>query len=281
MLDQDVYEYVISRFTPELADEILRGFENMVAMGYNNPDSPFINLLMGYEYAAEDMQDKFRQLHTQQLSDILKEHSLYILPTAKLTHINDVMSGVYLLQQLDDYSAIDSLLNSDMSDEDKLIEVLKYPTTLNEFDILNTLDIRDSLFIKALQYYTNEKMLSAIDVPMDNKDLIVNYKHFASFIGEQQATGVEMLRNGLKIGLPFENYIDYIDPISNTPQDALNLLSFLLMAENSYKFPLVTFRKYSSRFSDDLNTVSRIDAILTRMIGEFERYKLEQNNEKA
>lgn len=281
MLDQDVYDYVKTAYLPEQADEILRGFELLEAFGLQYYDSEFIPIIMNTDkYDPDDMRLAFNSQMIKSLNIVLNEHYIYLKSDTSLYIRNEILSSIYLLQHLNDYAPILQILESYLENDDKLIAILSHTCTLSDIVISDAVETFEASFLKGLYEYIMTNHPDQDDQTQKDEIHVINLKLFKSFLQEQSCLGLELVSSGSPIALEPDYYLKHLDVNKPITELALDVLSCILVSQ-AYQFPTMAYRKHASTYIQDINRFTQIDTIITHMVGDFERYKVETNHEQA
>lgn len=274
-LDDDVVEYIASNYTHELGDELLRGLELLHMFGINEiTEGSIVSIIASTQIEESDVvRDSVVHQVIAAIRQIATEHGLELQPNAGLYFLNEVVSAIYLLQQLNDYTTISTILESSDDDDDKIAQVVSSLSTLTAVEVRSEIVAVDQRLIAAIQAYIDQKTPSVVNEP--NHLLIQKYRDFRKWIGETGCLGVRLLANDVAIGLPLESYIHYIKlPEKDTSgQLALDVLSVLLLASDGYELPMIAYRKISGHLATDLDQLSRLETTMLRINLDFEEYR--------
>jgi hypothetical protein len=260
---------------------MLRSFELLFAYGLKYPDSEFAELAVTSDnYTQDAIVDLFSYKLRTALDRLLEEHALYLKPETSLETCNEIVAGVFLLQNLADYSMVAEILESYLDHEEQLIAILGYVSALNDIQLADAFSKTDGVFLTALRnFITQRSVTPAVEHSDDEGPLLVKLKRFRQFIDSNSALGITLLEDGVPCALPLEQYLGHLQHLDQTtlalPQLALDILSVLLLSPDSYQLPLLAYRKHSHGFITDLTTISQVDAIITHILNDFERYRLD------
>lgn len=281
MLDQDVYDYVKTAYLPEQADEILRGFELLEAFGLEYYDSEFIPIVTNTDkYDPDDMRLAFNSQLIKSLNIVLNEHNVYLKSEINLYIRNEILSSIYLLQHLNDYSPILQILESYLENDDKLIAILSHTCILSDIVISDSVETFEPSFLKGLYDFIMANHPDQDDQSQIDNIHVKNLKLFKTFLHEQTCLGLELISSGSPIGLEPDYYFKHLDINKPIVQLALDVLSCILVSQ-AYQFPTMAYRKHASVYIQDINRFTQIDTIVTHMVGDFERYKSETSHEQV
>ena len=280
-MDELITEFLLCTNSPEYNNEVYRSFKLCNQFEYPNVYSPFIEILANESYASNDqLQDQFDfQLHVT-LNEILKQHNLQLSNEATLIQKNDIIEALYTIQGLEDYSAIETVLNTLDTDEVKLAIILEDYCSLDRTEILSVIEFFNPVTLELLKVFINDKQKSIEDNSVE-KSLIPTFKLFIQLYGRDNI-GALLINNGIKLGYDLNLYLGYIDNIQaqTDSQTAVNVMSLIYMTPESLNGPLTIFNQYSLNMLHDLTLVGRIEPLVIRIINEVNEY-IEANKLKA
>lgn len=273
-LDETLVDYLATHYHHDYVLEILRTFEVLDLLGYENADAQFIELLSTYSYSTPDaLSDAIITKLYEVIAQVLHEHDIELLPEAPLSLCHEVLSAIYLLQQLEDYRYLDELLSSELSPMELFCEAIKYVSVLSDEEILQCVTLPNDLFITALKNYVKERVQTQPSDEALDKALIENYRAFRDFCAPHRPLGVVLLEAGVRAGAEFDEYLMYLETIEATAQCALDILSLILLAQNAYRYPLVIWRRYAPMLVDSHEVRNRLDTMLVAILTDFEHSK--------
>lgn len=278
VLDEDIQTFINACYGPDQIDEILRSFELFHGFGLQYAESNFYNIIAHYGYYdTATLSDIFIKEIRTLIEGIFKEHGLLIDPEVELVTYNEILSGLLLIQVLDDYNEIAAILESDMDSIEKLALIFSHITPLTELQLLDIIKSISDTTLKTLLAFCYEKEKTAANKPLDLK-MLEKLKEFKAFMGDNKGFGYYLLENGIPLGQSFEIYqghlISYLSTVKELPQKALDVLTVLLLIPDAYNLPLIYYRKINSQIFDDLNTIQKVDMLIGRILADFEEYKL-------
>ena len=288
LVDEILYSYIIDSYTPQLADELFRSFELLFVFDKGFNDSEYVDMVMDKDNQDnENLKDVILAKLKAKIQYVLLQHTIKLQPDTEFYIYNEILASLLLLQSLDDYSDVASILESQLDKEEKLASIIAYTSTLRETDIYPVLDTfsEDLLTTILAIAYEREKSSNTTD-SSDLKDKILKRLHkLQTFIGDNTALGITLTKHNIRVAEPFDMYnshiTDYLHTVNNIPQKALDILSVLMISSDGYNLPLVSYRKHSHLLSMDLVTTSKIDAAITGIIGDFEKHTLDNKNAQA
>lgn len=276
ILDEDVVDYIQSTFGDEKADELLRSFELLYGFGLQYPDSEFVDLISSASNTDPSvLNDRFYYRLVEKLVEIIKQHNITIKKDQPIYLINEFLSGLLLIQYLNDYRDIDYILSSTLPNDEKFAEVIHQVTVLTPLQVLDLIDELQDQTVILLQDFVKMRIGPTISKEELPQGLLNKLRSFNEFIEGTETLGRFILDIGMPVGIPIDNYIPYLlkQEQTNTPaQTALNILSVLLLSKEGYNLPIVAYRKIANQLFTDLNQITRIETLISRINSDFETF---------
>lgn len=282
-MDELISTYVENTFTEELKHEIYRSFSLFDYFEHQNALSGLIDILNDASYMDSNaLKDKFvLELHSQ-LDYVLQQHNIRVTPEATLEEKNEIISALALIQNLEDYSGIITLLESFESDDLQLATILSDLCMLDYTRILSLIEYFDPHILQLLKDFIYSKENEAAGEDKQPLAVVANAKLFFTQYGKENIGG-NLIDNDVNMGSKFETYLPFVDEdlvVESDEQTAMNILSLLYLSIDGYNAPLLVYRKYSYQLLHDLNRVSKIETLIVKTINLFEEFK-KAHNEKA
>ena len=280
MLDPLVSVYMQETFHSELVDELNRSFTLLENFNYPELDIDFIRLLMDAEAKhPETIQDNFIAILHEKLNEALKEHTLVLLPDANLWSKNELLTALYDVQFLVDYSNLYPILASSLEDEEKLGEVFGQLCLLPPCEVIRLIQSYEPPFLSLLTQFVEAKVtvkneLSHTDNLLESK-IIANFKQWEKFTTTTDSLGGQLIRAGSAVAQSFFDYIPHIRSLllPYTEQTPLTILSVLLLSSDGFINPVLCYRKHSPSLFTELTLITKCDIALCDWLNRFETYK--------
>lgn len=280
-MDPIIEAYIKSTFHPDLVDVIAEAFRIMTEFDLQDFDLEMIDLLMTEEMdQPQNIQDHFTTLLHSKLDIVVHAHLIRLSETTPLHEKVAFLEGLFAIQHQADYSAIGSLLENEFSPEDKFAEVLAHCSTLTATAIFTMIDRIDPAIIESLKQFiaTKEGNEGKLTTPYTDtqREIIKNLRQFKTFLKGKTAMGVLLAESHVLLGQPLERYVPYADELlksTNYEQVALDVYSLLLLTPEGHINPLFAYRKHTGLLLDTLEASSRVDVLLTGLVGAFEKFK--------
>ena len=279
LLDFQLNDYINSTFTPELEEDISVAFQLLYAFELPDPEIDFLNLITSESYLdSNDMQDQFILILHSKLDYLLSQHKLTLADTSSLYIKTQILAACYAMMYLEDYTHILVILESDLSDLEKLSAILSEHSVLSEIDVLTSVTNVGPSFLSTLATYAYSKADEAITTEEElSLEIIENTKLLKQLVNFE-TLGYLLLKDRVTTNLSLENYINFIGGPETIPNPSLDvyathIFSILLLTKNNLNGILLTYRKHSHLLVTDPNLTTAVDVKLIELIAKLTDYK--------
>lgn len=286
----DVKLYASVTFTPEFQDEINTLIDLMEAFEYKSGHQKLYDVLHGTETDdLEITQQNFRnQLH--EIADfLLEEHQIRLHDEATLEEKNQLLVGLFRLQSVEDPVPLILMLENRLSgDLEKFSQVMETVTTLSQEQVLTVVaEVHPSTLVSMQEYLetleaeqeTNKNLPEHLQ---PGSDYLENLQAFLSY-QDNNTLATVMIRNGAMMGATLDHYLPYVGKhvvASSEEQTALNVLSLLMLSEDTYRDPVQSYRKISDSFDFTSQQALRVEVLIMDILSKFRQYRKAQDDAK-
>lgn len=293
-MDSLIYNYIHEVCHPDAVEEILSSFILFNQFSLEFPEGDFIDILMNESNTDQiTRQAKFVQTIHNKLDFIIKAHEVELVSEATLRQKNAILFALYKFIDIADYSRIKVITETQQDPAEVFSEIIAHLSVLTEAEVFSLVSNIDPNFIKNVKSYLEQRDIilgktgEALNV-FQNK-VIDNYKKFLEFYKSTEKyskyplLSQALLEADLPIGRPLDKYKTYYGQFVNyTEIDELliNLMGFLLLTEEGYANLFACFRKNSNLIFSELDTISRVDTGLMKIMGEYTNYLLSKSDTK-
>lgn len=279
-LDELTVAYITSTFTEIAQYEIHRTFELFELFGLKYYEDKYVNLLSNENIDNSEKQDMFTSLLVTSGLEITTQHGFKLIPNVSLTQVNEILSALYLIQNLEDYSMIEYRLSSNDDPTKVVADCLAFVTHFEWHDYLRIIESVSEAFLKGLRVFVESKTSDEAYKPdLIHKETVTAY---FKFMGDTVVFGAGLLREGFTIdntltqlvamgGMTLPGDLDKL-AMSNPVQTAVEIVTFLILAKDTYQIPLVGFNKNTSTFLSKIEDVTKITPIVVKIINDFNSY---------
>lgn len=280
-MDLVIENYLDDAFSPEMAFELRRSCTLFEQFNLRDYQLPLIDILMSaLNDHPESIYDQVIASIRSNQESLFAAHLVTLDSEATLFERNEILTALHALQDLEAYDSIISVLESDLSPEEQLSEVMSQCCRLDlsrVFTLLKSVEI--SLLETLKQFiYQKESVLHPVNMDQQTKErgIISTMKLFKRFLKDQSCLGIKLLEHEVLMLRPIQMYLSFIGESfkqSNPLMLAIDAYSFLLLTAEGHQNPLDAFHTHGYLLIDDVETVSKVDVQLTKLINDFERFK--------
>lgn len=281
-LSEEILSYISVTYAKEEQVDIFSSFDLLDQFGNKFYEQKYIELISRYDsISTSDKRDNFLLLLTKDVLDIVVQHGLNVNfdSNPSLEEINEICHFLYIVQNIEDYSFVTYVVNSGMSDKEKICNLLVHFTLLSKHRCMELIEDSCEVIADVIAKYVADKDIGVEKIDKKHMD---NYNIFLEFIGNQDCLGRLFFSDGLTtLNLEdLSNFIDfeldlYVDSLFkiNDAKAALDILSILLLCRDSWEMPMIKFKQNSSLFSSNLEHVTKLSYMLLAMLGDFNAFR--------
>lgn len=284
---QDIIDsYLKSSFSDELQDQIQKTFDLFDKFQLQGWDLDLSNLLMTEAYIDRDqLYNSFLGIINVKVALILDNHTVKLSEEATLGQKNEIMSALYLIQDLSDYSTIINVLESDLDKFEKLADVLGQLCVLTPTDIMTLVEDVNEAIIDRLKEFVYQKEGSdenSHDPESIIPKMYANLKRFTEFAGERMIAGAVLVRSGVKAGYELDLYLPFIAErleMTDVEQVSYDIISTLMLTPEGFNSVALSFKKHSNILFHDINLISKVDVKINDIMMQFDRWLIKKTGE--
>ena len=281
-MDKDILDYINTYFTHELKSQIIRLFELLSKFGVTGYDTDFINIISNSSFAStDDVYSEFISEINKKQDYILKSHFLIIRDDATILQKNEIISALYNIQDLEDYSYVSNCLESLEDDLIIISKILSENCGLSNIVIMDLIVEFNPLVLNSLKnyIYSLEEVSDEIKIDTDYSKIIKNFQCLYEVYGSD-SVGYELYINGMKLGLDINIYMPFVKDdllvVSDIKQTSINLLSVIYLTQESLINPIQVYRKISFEILQDTNLIQLVEKNIYEMSNSISM-KIKQN----
>ena len=243
----------------EYQREVYRSFRFLEGFEYPDLYSGYIDLLTLQSYKSSDqLIDEVDRLLHSQLDTALQQHLITLSPETTFVQKNEVLCALLMLQDLEDYSPVEAILESTATDEEMIAEIIELYSALDSTEFLSILDAFNPAVLMQLKTYIAQKS-QLVTEQASYQALLPRLKQFITLHGKA-STGYALLEHGVKPGHAIDFYLDLVE--DQLEPTALNIASLILLDPASLASPLKVFHQCSQRLFPDIRHIPSIEAEL-------------------
>lgn len=282
-MDLIIHHYVVQTYPPDLTAELHRSFELLEEYTITSHEEAITDLLMTSElHDPIEVYDGVLGAIRHALRRVLHEHRIELTEEASIPQYNEWADALKRFQDLEEYETVGAWLDSSMSAEDVLLEIVAYLSTSTPSQLIDTLETFDVELVEQMRQYCTlqreRRILDRTDPVPEEAEILARLRRLQRYLGEAKAIGVQMAASGYAIGRPLALYKGLLGVLwrpSQKPDPAQTAKDFysliLLSAEHREPAPVV-YRRYSAQFLSDLNLIQQVDIELVKLSLAFEQH---------
>jgi hypothetical protein len=260
--------------------EMYRSFELLDMFGENYYEDDFISLLSDPNIDGMDRQTRFEEMVYTKALAVVVLHGIKMSSSCVLKDINEVLSGLYIIQHLEDYSYLLYRLSSITNNEKVLADILSTYTTYDAVKYIDVIESVSDTFLAQLRGL----VAARVSDPGYNPDEahLRMVKNLFSFTKGTATIGGSLMNDGVGINntlsqlvalLPYELAPVLSEQATKDPiQTALDIVMFILMAKDTFQSPMVAYKRYASLFLVTSDLVTLLEPVFTKIIIDSNRH---------
>ena len=255
------------------------------AFSYQVLDDDLVDILNDIEEEDDVVQERFLECINIHLTKVLRSHQVFLADDADLYSKNQILAVLYRLQHLEDPVPPLRILETLASNEEKLAKLIEIYSELDETQATVAIEsVDDSLITNVMTFLyaaeeKNETDLLANENYKNLTQLKANLKDFFTVHGKDNLA-YEMMTNGIEPGLSIKLYYPYIKEhlvVEDNLLTAKNILSLFLFSIDTYKEPVVIYRKYSEQLITPADRIIKIEVKIAELLNQLYQYQEAQN----
>lgn len=276
--DQEILGYIRSTYTREYQNDLIVALAVLYGLEYPDIQEKLIAAINGID--AEDnegLSDRVSSLITAAVDQVFTLWGITLNDDVMLSVKNNIATALTFIPSIEDPVPYLRILETDLSGEEKVARIVQ--AVINQAEIITLdaiLEVAPLTLDRLYAELTKQEAIVSKDIEEEiNPKQLDNFKKFCTYAGTDHIA-YQMLENNFKFGMALENYLPYIADHLNTGRvetTAKTLLSFYLMASDTWESPIETFRKYSESLISDMKDVLAIEGLMRSMLEGFEQYK--------
>lgn len=258
-------DYMRVSATPEAFDDARKACDHMEDFGLPDWDVAVTDVLMTLDGVAidEDM-DEILGLLRQLLINIIANFRIKVSEDITLPQLNDLLDVIRQIENTEDTDEVLLLLDNANDPVEVFCEVIAHfrqDSADNYYPIIHevqpeTIEVVRQLMIKENSFRSPE---TTVDVEGD-RQFIKRIKSFESFCEKESLLVVNMVREGARLGQPFEHYFTTLAGFINQQRYQDAALEFVAMALVSAEFekPRDIIVQWLNKQYADVSVITRI-----------------------
>ena len=279
--------FVDMAYVDQLQTDIIYSLDILDKVGPYGFDDELLNLILGNSDASlQDLADRFRLELMKIQRELLAVQNLIITEDCEFHKATLLLEAFWVLQNLNDFTDIDRILESELQKDEMLYEVFKtlVPITIDE--LFESVSEFKPELKSVLKDYIKEKIRSSPEFTPyteEEQNILNNYKLFMEYVQGRYCLGNDLLEQGWRPGFTYSQILPFINNSeinSDNKKAALDVMSALLLCSDGYKDVRGVFLANSDDILDGFNDFNAISNILLKAVLEFDSFKKVKANEK-
>lgn len=271
-MDSLLKEYIEINFSIEMQREVYRSFSLFERFGLSNIYENFINIITSRSYmSSDDMYDSFNNELNNKQDFILEFHKIETIEDCSFNYKNELLEGLFNIQNNENVEQMLSMLETFEDEHVVLSELLADNCNLQSTTILNVISKIDVTIIESLKNLLYSKEDNGVIVVKDFEKIKNRLKVFFILFGNNNP-GFTLFNNGVILGEEINTYLPYLDGdivMTDNDQTAKNLLSVLLMTDDSINDIIKTFKTISYDLIKDLSVITAVESKINFMLSKI------------
>lgn len=273
-LDETIIGYTAITFSHDTQLEMYRAFELLEMFGYTYYDQQFIDLIAKTEMDSMERQDKFKELLRSNMINVLTEHLIKVKSDITLQDVNEILSGLFLIQHLEDYSYLQYRMSSMASNALILSDILSSVSAYPSHKYVTLFEEVSNKFMKTLDELIEQRVSDERYSPDLAHERMV--KNLFSFTKQTPTIGGGLLAEGTGLTCDLKQLVDLLPyslpavlsekAVKDPVQTALDIVVFIMMGKDTYQTPIVAFKKHTNLFLNTPLLTTKIEPIVTKII---------------
>jgi len=277
-VDPLIETFIKEQYPPELMAELLRSFKLLDQYNIDTHEDEIMDILMSDDI-SEPIERYYAVLGSvlTQLKRVMAAHKLKLRDEVTIGQYNDWLEALYTLQGLEQYGDISRWLESDLSDEEQLVEIIAYLSSQSTSHLIEQLEDIDEEFMDDLRVFVylqeQKKVIENTATSQDEALIIRRLKCLQAVLAPETGLGIRLAASGFLPGRPLVVYKGLIGLPWREKDPAVlarDILSLLMLCDE-YQEPMsVLYRKYNTLFLNDLDTIQKVDIALLKLSMAFD-----------
>lgn len=286
-LSEVIEEFILSNYTVEMASVYRDSLSLLSAFEYSTVYEKLSDVLFDPYAENGDLASlSFHEVVKESVFHVLKEHSVALFDEVELDKANRILSALLNLQVTEEFVPLLRIIESNQVSEETFAKIIDVSTNLGVGDIMQMVDSDNSNIeksIEGIKLFLQERESETSDSETDTSDIRKGLEDYFHACGTDNIAH-QLVSSGMLVGQSAAVYYPYVDEVlitDNDEQTAKNLVSFFLMASDTYSSPLESYRKYSESLIHDSARVSRIEEFIGREISKRLQYQTAMKETKS
>lgn len=283
--DQEILGYIHSTYTREMGQELITALSILYDVSYPNLQEKLVGYINGLEAEDEEgLSIIFSKEIDQGVTDVLHRWGIELRDDVSLDVKTKIATGLNMVMSVEDPVPYIRILDTDLEPAEKLARIVAEFTLLADVVFMESVESIDKDLLQRLYnelLKQEERVAPPIEEAVDSRQ-VENFKMFCQYLGKEHIA-YQLLQNNFAFGMTSDVYLVYAAPYlhaDSQEQTALNLLSYFLMASDTWESPLEAYRKTSEVLVHNPRDILPVENAIRRMLEGLEQYKRTLNESK-
>ena len=276
-MDTEIIEFMRTSFSPEMAESYEKSFELFSKFNVEDYILPFNEIYMLVdEFDLTYIQQQFNDQLVVTLNDVLHQHGIFMNDEATIALLNEVLDGILNIENYEDHEMILTILDNEVSDEEKIADIFSLVTQTESETLLTGLDRVNPGMLRTISTLFNGRQMLLQGLSNSEASTIKAkaewVKRLYSLTSQEfkdcRVTVVyPKLEDGLRLNMGFQFYHDLLwDEISQlTNADiARDLVGISIISCDQSEKVLENIKAFVGTFFHDLDQIGRVIDLATR-----------------
>lgn len=282
-MDSEIRSYIKESFSENKADLLIESFQLLEDADQDDYTNAFNALLMDEgNIDRGDLSMQFESMVYQSVNQIIKLHNVILNEDTPLSMVNQVCRG---LLDIEYYLGIDDIvrtIESDLDLEEKFSQIISFTTGIDSEYILPYLEeVNPSLIDRIEELFISKQALDQTELEVDELQfkILSNVKNITRFLQSEDFIAIKLINADVVVGIEFNEYLKYITHELETLTNgaiAKELFVLLSISKQDNESILSIYSKYSNFLFHDLDKVTKVYSLISKIIQEFDRYMLQR-----
>lgn len=276
-----------------MSDQIINYLDETSTQEQSDVLKEAISLLDFYEYDAAleeltivinesddkdstDVRDRFTIKLNEFLDVLLSAQHIKLTEDTKMSVKISILRGLASFQNLEDFSEVLTIMESEQMPEEKLSNILATYNDEDKYTIFASIEEVDSRLFEAMLIVIGQvKGMGSSSEEVIDPDVVKRIKDIRAVFGDLPI-GVSMLEAKVISNLDLKDYIEMVKSTldeSEIQDKALHVYSLIALNNESSKDVLASYRSVSELLFDNLHDMARCETLLISIMSSISEYR--------
>jgi len=276
-MDIEIIDYMKVTFSPEMAESFEKSFELFNRFNLEDYILPFDSIYMEVDnFDTTYIQQRFIETMENTIRDLLNNHGIFVSDDATHDTLNAILEAILDIEYYEDIDMVLSIMDSEVSDEEKFSEVLALLSTVEQEEYMNAIERVNPGLIRTITTLFNGRKQAAEILQTPESVTIKAKAEWVKRLFSLTSTEFRdcklsilfpKLEEGLRFNMEFDFYYNLLwgDVSHLTNADiARDLIGMAIVSSNKSEQVLETIKEYVGKYFSDIDQIGRILDLVTR-----------------